>query len=64
MRGLYLAAAIFLGGPALAQELAAPKLTLSVTQEQAMLIVQTLGAIGCGTVTQLMVCQQAKAQMK
>ena len=42
-----------------AQELGAPKLTLSVTQEQAQLIVQTLGAIGCQTVTQLVVCQQA-----
>ena len=36
-----------------------PKLTLHVTTDQAMLLVQTLGAIGCQNVTQLMVCQQA-----
>ena len=36
-----------------------PKLTLRITTEQAMLLVQTLGAIGCQNVTQLMVCQQA-----
>ena len=36
-----------------------PKLTLSVTTEQAQLIVQTLGAIVCQNVTQLAICQQA-----
>jgi hypothetical protein len=36
-----------------------PKLTLSLTVEQAQLIVQTLGAIGCQNVTQLAICQQA-----
>ena len=36
-----------------------PKLTLKVTTEEAMLIVQTLGAIGCRNVTELMTCQQA-----
>ncbi len=42
---------------AFAQE--TPKITLLVTVDQAMLLVQTLGAIGCQNVTQLMVCQQA-----
>ncbi len=46
-----------------AQELA-PKLTLSVTTEQAHLIVQTLGAIGCQNVTQLVVCDQAKELLR
>jgi hypothetical protein len=36
-----------------------PKVTLSITVEQAQLIVQTLGQIGCQNVTQLAVCQQA-----
>jgi hypothetical protein len=42
-----------------AQGFGEPKLTLSVTAEQAMLIVQTLEAIGCQSVKQLVVCQQA-----
>ena len=57
MRLVLLAAGLLLGGhDALAQD---AKLTLQVTTEQAMLIVQTLGAIGCQNVTQLAVCQQA-----
>ena len=41
-----------------AQEVA-PKVTLSITVEQAQLIVQTLGQIGCQNVSQLVICQQA-----
>lgn len=48
---------LLVAAPALAQE--PPKLTLSVTTEQAQLVVQTLGQIGCSNVTQLAICQQA-----
>ena len=48
-----------LGFASLAQAQEPLKLTLSVTTEQAQLIVQTLGAIACQNVTQLAVCQQA-----
>ena len=58
MRGLIVAAVLLLGGPALAQQ-PPPKVTLSIEVDQARLIVDMLGAINCGTVTQLMVCQQA-----
>ena len=66
-RLLILAGILLCGHTALAQqsstqpagELLAPKLTLSVTTEQAMLIVQTLGQIGCQNVTQLVICHQA-----
>ena len=61
MRGFGIAAlALLLGGPALAQQLPEqPKVTLSIEVEQARLIVETLKAIGCGTVAQLMVCNEA-----
>ena len=56
-----IAVMLLLGGPALAQQpiTGVPPLHLEVTVEQAMLIVQTLGAISCQNVTQLAVCQQA-----
>ena len=52
---------LLLGGPALAQQpiTGVPPLHLQVTVEQAQLVVQTLGAIACQNVTQLVVCQQA-----
>lgn len=43
--------------PSLAQE--QPRLKLDVSVEDAMLIVQTLEAIPCGTVRQIMVCEAA-----
>lgn len=42
----------------------ASSLTLRVSTEEAMLIVQTLGAIGCQNVTQLAVCQRAADLLK
>jgi siroheme synthase len=48
---------LLLAAPALAQE--PPKVTVSMTVEQAQLVVQTLGQIGCQNVTQMAVCQQA-----
>ena len=61
MRRLAIIGALLLGGPALAQQpiTGVPPLHLEVTVEQAQLIVQTLGAIGCQNVTQLAICQQA-----
>jgi len=50
-----------LGFASIAQTQEIPKLTIKVSTEEAMLIVQTLGAIGCQNVTQLVVCDQAKA---
>jgi siroheme synthase len=50
-------ALLLLAAPALAQE--SPKVTVSMTMEQAQLVVQTLGQIGCQNVTQMAVCQQA-----
>ena len=48
------------GAPALAQQLPTqPPVTLTISVEQAMLIDQTLGQIGCANVQQLMVCMQA-----
>lgn len=60
MRWPVLAAAMLLAGPALADEVA-NRVTLRLEVEQAKLIVQTLGAIGCGNVTQMIVCHQAEA---
>ena len=53
--------ALLLGGPALAQQmqLAPPPVVLSIEVDQAQLIVETLKAINCGTVAQLMVCNEA-----
>ena len=59
MRALVLAATLLLGGPALAQLEPPTKVTLSIEVEQARLIVETLKAIGCGTVAQMMVCNEA-----
>ncbi len=61
MRRLALAAVLLLGGPALAQQPIAgvPPLHLEVSVEQAQLVVQTLRAIACSNVAQLMVCQEA-----
>ncbi len=66
MRALAVAAMLLLGGPALAQQpiTGAPPLRLEMTTEQAMLIVQTLGAISCPNVTQLAICQQAVELLK
>ena len=50
-------ALLLLSAPAFAQE--PPKVTVSMTVEQAQLVVQTLGQIGCQNVTQMAVCQQA-----
>lgn len=55
-------AGLLLATPVFAEE--PPKLNLMVTQEQAQLIVQTLGAIGCQNVTQMAVCQQAVELLK
>ena len=38
---------------------AAPRVKLDLSVEHVQLIVQMLGAIGCGTVQQMIVCQQA-----
>ena len=60
MRGFGIAAlALLLGGPALAQLERQPKVTLSIEVEQARLIVETLKAINCGTVAQLIICNEA-----
>lgn len=64
MRRLILAGFLALALPAGAQELQPQDLTLKVTIEDAMLIAQTLGAIQCGTVTQLAVCQRAAALLR
>lgn len=75
MRAILALGLLGLASVAQAQGLGEPKLALSVTAEQAMLIVQTLEAIGCQSVKQLVVCQgaiellhsireQAKAQGK
>lgn len=61
MRSVLLAGLLLLGGhDALAQQLPAPEISLRLSVEQTKLIVQTLGAIGCPNVTQLMVCEQAR----
>ena len=44
--------------PALAQQ-KQPPVTLTIEVEDAMLIVQTLGAIGCQSVQQLIMCERA-----
>lgn len=62
MRWLLLAAGVLLGGhDALAQQLPVVEkpITLSLTDEQTKLVVQTLGAIGCQNVTQLVMCLEA-----
>jgi hypothetical protein len=60
MRGLFLAGLLLYGHQALAQQLPAqPPVTLSVEVRDAMLVVETLKAIGCPSVQQLIVCQQA-----
>lgn len=51
-----------LASPALAQQLPTqPPVTLTLEVEDAMLIVQTLGQIGCQNVQQLMACNRAAA---
>ena len=57
VRRVALVLAALLSAPALAEE--PPKVTVSMTVEQAQLVVQTLGQIGCQNVTQLVICQQA-----
>lgn len=37
-----------------------PGVSLSLTAEQTRLIVQTLGQIGCQTVTQFTICEEAR----
>ena len=37
----------------------APRITLSVTIDQAQMVVETLGQIGCQNVQQMMTCQRA-----
>jgi hypothetical protein len=57
---LLLAIGLLLSGPVLAQQLPAqPPVKLELTVEQTKLIVETLGAIGCQNVTQLVLCQRA-----
>jgi len=66
MRALVLAVTLLLGGPALAQQpvTGLPPLHLEVTVEQAALIVGTLEAIGCQSVKQFVICQQALDLLK
>lgn len=60
MRSAFLALGLLgFASLAQAQEVGEPKVNLRVSIEQAMLIVQTLGQIGCQNVTQLIICQQA-----
>ena len=61
MRRLAFAVTALLCGPALAQQpvTGVSPLHLQVTVEQAALIVATLESIGCQTVKQLELCQQA-----
>ena len=61
MRWLFLAGLLLGGHEALAQQQlpAQPPVTLTLEVEDAMLIVQTLGQIGCQNVQQLMVCERA-----
>ncbi len=73
MRRLLTAGVVLLGlnGGSLAQQPsppapsgAVPGVHLDLTVEQTKLIVQTLGAIGCQNVTQLVVCQEAADLLK
>ena len=51
---------MLLGGQAFAQQPPVqPPIKLELTAEQTKLIVDTLGAIGCQNVTQLVLCQRA-----
>ena len=61
MRWLFLVGLLLGGHEALAQQQlpAQPPVTLTLEVEDAMLIVQTLGQIGCQNVQQLMVCERA-----
>jgi Lon protease-like protein len=55
----FLLAAAFLGWCSLASAEEPVKLTLSLTVEEAMLMVQTLSQLRCQSVSELAVCQKA-----
>lgn len=57
---IFLSVWVLLSGPAFAQQLPTqPPIRLELSVEQTKLIVETLGAIGCQNVTQLVLCQHA-----
>jgi hypothetical protein len=47
--------------PAMADEVAAPPIRLTLTVEEAQLVVETLGSISCQSVRQLAMCNAALA---
>ena len=63
---LFLVGVLLGGHDVLAQQQlpAQPPVTLTVEVDEAMLVVQTLGQIGCQNVQQLMVCERAKRLLK